>query len=318
MSVMDYIHKVKETVLGATDGIGTDEDAIQAELKHKSSGDTASIKKMYSAETSSLLAEEAPDAKKYNPSGDVKALMGASEGWGTDEGSIMKTLKGKSPEEMAALKKAYAEKTGGSLDSMLKDELSGDDLKAAQSAMSGKGGGAAEAADKLAAATEGWGTDEDSIMSTLKGKSPKEMEDIKATYAKKYGGSLDDKLSDEMSGDDLKKAKGMAAGEKEEGSWWDTFTAPWKKMLGGGDEKKEAPGKTVEGVGSQFASAAIKGAVGGAMGMNPMAAMMSRMATGAVQGATRSAMGTDEDKIKSQMSGLPPDKLAELKKSYSK
>jgi hypothetical protein len=52
----------------------------------------------------------------------------------------MEVLKGKSPEETAKLKNEYMKKSGGSLDDMLSDELSGADLKKATSLMGGGGG----------------------------------------------------------------------------------------------------------------------------------------------------------------------------------
>jgi len=75
----------------------------------------------------------------------------------------------------------------------------------------------AAATSQLAAAMEGWGTDEDAIYSALRGKSAAEVAAIKAEYQKSTGHSLEAALSDEMSGDELGEAMGYLSGDPAKG-----------------------------------------------------------------------------------------------------
>ena len=66
----------------------------------------------------------------------------------------------------------------------------------------------AGAADTLARAMKGWGTDEAAIHNALRGKSASEIEAIKQAYAKNNPGStLDADLKSELSGNDLNEAQ---------------------------------------------------------------------------------------------------------------
>ena len=247
-------------------------------------------------------AEEEKKKKEFEAKtkGAADALFKAMDGWGTDEKAIMGALKGKTPEEIAAIKKAYEEKTGRSLDKDLASEMDGNDLKEAKALMSDdpvqkavaelqnsvsfwstdrdkikgtldgitdpelrkkvvaeyekatgtrlekmlseegvKGVDSAayakpedgptgpmrdlseeekkksrDAVGELEGAMNRWGTDEAKLMAALKGKSPEELAFIKAEFKRRNNGkSLDSVLEDELSGTDLKEAKGLMSGD---------------------------------------------------------------------------------------------------------
>jgi len=71
-----------------------------------------------------------------------------------------------------------------------------------------------ETANNLFKAMDGWGTDEDTLLNALRGKSPAEINAIKAEYADHFGRSLDDDIGGELGGKDLEEAK--AASTKRE------------------------------------------------------------------------------------------------------
>jgi annexin A7/11 len=153
-----------------------------------------------------------PVRKPYNAAADVKALDTAMAGMGTDEDAIFNVLKGKTPDQRAAIKKAYKARTGRELSADLKDELSGSEYNKAKAYLTQ---GRETEADRIRNAVEGAGTDENTVFRMLEGKTQSEVTAIKAEYKKKYGESLDSRLADEMSGSDLVKAKNLLKGEPE-------------------------------------------------------------------------------------------------------
>jgi len=128
--------------------------------------------------------------------GAADQLFKAMDGWGTDEKAIMNALKGKSPEEMKAIKEAYQKKTGRSLDADLADEMSGTDLKEAKALMSADPVQGAVA--QLQSAMEGWGTDEKKVKETLDSiTDPEVKKKVIAEYEKQTGQRLQKALEEE-------------------------------------------------------------------------------------------------------------------------
>ncbi|MCT7973038.1 eCIS core domain-containing protein [Laspinema olomoucense] len=171
----------------------------------------------------------AVDPGKINQAAEY--LREAMEGWGTDEDLIMRTLDNKTAAELAAIEEKYLEMYGRTLEYDLRDELSGKDLNQAMGYLSkareenkAKVTGVEkkndtqetkdlvnsqemlQAADALYKAMEGWGTDEKTIMNTLRGKTLQQIDAIKRVYLDHYGRSLEHDLKDELSGKDLKEA----------------------------------------------------------------------------------------------------------------
>ena len=148
--------------------------------------------------------------KPYSPSGDARELFEAADGLGTDEKAIFKALEGKTPEQVQKLKEHYKDHYGTSLDKMLNDELSGSDLNRARNLL--KGNQESADADALHKAMAGIGTDEETVFEALEGKTPEQLEKIKQEYQSKYRVSLDRKLTSDMAGDDLVRAKALLNG----------------------------------------------------------------------------------------------------------
>jgi hypothetical protein len=159
-------------------------------------------------------------------------LRKAMKGWGTDEDLIMRTLNNKTAEELAAIEENYLEMYGRTLEYDLRDELSGKDLNQAMEYLSKareknkakvtsveeendtqetkdlvKSQEILQAADALYKAMEGWGTDEKTIMNTLRGKNLQQIAAIKRVYLDHYGRKLEHDLKDELSEKDFQEAK---------------------------------------------------------------------------------------------------------------
>lgn len=143
----------------------------------------------------------------------VGQLIGAMDGWGTDEEKLCQILIGRTPEEIDALKAEYRRRQGRSLEDDVADETSGD-LKASllQALRSGATADAPNFdakhdAEILYEAVDGWGTDEAAIFNVLRNRSQAQIEQIKTAYREKYGESLYDALDGDLSGDDWDLAK---------------------------------------------------------------------------------------------------------------
>ncbi|MBD2013025.1 DUF4157 domain-containing protein, partial [Microcoleus sp. FACHB-53] len=114
---------------------------------------------------------------------------------------LKKPLAGKSAEELDAIKKEYQAKYGKDFDSALKDAtLDPAKIKAAT--------------DALFKAIDGWGSDEDTILKTLAGKSKAEVAAIRKEYSDHYGRNLDSDINSELSGSDKQEALAHLSGDK--------------------------------------------------------------------------------------------------------
>ena len=144
--------------------------------------------------------------------GAASSLFRAMDGLGTDEDAIHAALRGRSPAEIAEIRRIYADHyPGRTLDADLSDELSGDELGAAQAALSGDP--VVAAAATLQNAASGLGTDEAAIQRTLEGISdPTQRAAVAAEFERRTGQSLDAMLDDEMSGADLTISRHLADG----------------------------------------------------------------------------------------------------------
>ncbi|OKH50474.1 hypothetical protein NIES2101_19265 [Calothrix sp. HK-06] len=210
----------------AIEGLGTDEKAVYKYLEGKNPEEIEKIKKAYQEKTGRTLAADIEDDFSDAEKDQADALLAedkaaaaaarikeAADGLGTDEKGIYDQLKGKSQQEREAIVKAYEDKYGkGSFDTMLKDELSDDDLKQAQQY---KNKGELDPSFALNLAMNGLGTDEDLIKETLKDKSKEEIKAIKEAYAKETGKNLDTELKSELDGRDAFEVGQMLKGKPE-------------------------------------------------------------------------------------------------------
>jgi hypothetical protein len=136
----------------------------------------------------------------------------AMDQWGTEENRIYTALASLTPIQAAAVRKCYvAEEYGSDLDADLASELSDDELDRAKALLAGDQTEADVSA--LHYAIEGWGTDEKTIMSVLRNKSPEERKKILERYQAKHGVSLTADLEGDLSSHDLDRANALMDGD---------------------------------------------------------------------------------------------------------
>lgn len=152
-------------------------------------------------------------ARPYRPDGDVRTLRNAMEGLGTDEAAIHNVLKGKSAAERQALQRAYREQTGRELRDDMRSEMSGEDLRRAESYLNQ---GRQTDADRLYEAMRGAGTDEATVMRMLEGKTPQEVQALRDEYRQKYNQDLGQDIRSELSGSDQRRAEILLQGQPTE------------------------------------------------------------------------------------------------------
>jgi len=142
----------------------------------------------------------------------VREVRGSVKGWGTDEKRLFKALTGRTPIQVAAMRKAYAAVyEGRNMDEDIDDDLSGSELERANALRTGDP--VAGAVATLHDAMEGLGTDEELIFRTLRGKTPAERDAIIAAYKERYGVTLQSDLDDELSGNELGQATALLQGD---------------------------------------------------------------------------------------------------------
>ena len=135
----------------------------------------------------------------------------AVDGAGTDEEALKDALIGLSKEDAALVKEAYMSLYGENIEDAIKDDTSGELKKILLSALEGKTAtkkdedfDAKKVADQVHDAVDGWGTDEDSLKSALLGLTAEQANEVKDVYKSTYGGSLEDAIKGDTSGQ-LKK-----------------------------------------------------------------------------------------------------------------
>ncbi len=179
-------------------------EKLRDEVMSKPYSEADNLEQIAQAENAGFSATKIAD-NLYN------AMFGGVTGWGTDEGKIFANLGGLSPLAGRAVRATYNQDHGRNLDSDLKSEMGGGELLRAQGALNGDV--VTEAVGALHEAMDGLGTDEDTIMKMLRGKSEAERALIKAEYLRRYGVNLDAELKDEMSDHDLDRAEALMDGD---------------------------------------------------------------------------------------------------------
>jgi hypothetical protein len=94
------------------------------------------------------------------------------------------------------------------------------------------------AAEQIHKASQGFGTDEESIHKALEGKSPEELKQLNDLYKQQYGMSLEDQMTEELSGAELERAMkplrdaGVASFEsKDQASDYENLTPDDKRAM---------------------------------------------------------------------------------------
>ncbi|MBL0213629.1 MAG: hypothetical protein IPQ07_07090 [Myxococcales bacterium] len=224
----------------AMDGWGTDEKKVFATLQGKSPEEIQAIKAAYEARThrsldadltSEMSGAELKEAKALLAQDPVQskvaALQNAMEGWGTDEQKVKDTLASiTDPELKKKVVAEYEKATGEKLSTRSPLEMYGErgrqrttSKKDSQTNVDQEGRRAPRVQDVKLATQSDHGGDRSlghagaAISNALKGKSPAEVEAIKAAFKEHSGKDLDDVLEDELSGTELKEAKALMSGD---------------------------------------------------------------------------------------------------------
>jgi len=136
-------------------------------------------------------------------------LFNAMDGWGTNEDAVLSTLRGKTPAEIAAIRTQFKNHYDQDLDSWIKDEMGGDDLKEVNALMSG---------DKVAGVLAGlensvgfWGDDEAKIEELMRGLSADELKELKASP--KWA-QVQKSMNSALGGDDQEVFDALVQGDK--------------------------------------------------------------------------------------------------------
>ncbi|MET0309933.1 MAG: DUF4157 domain-containing protein [Sphingomonas sp.] len=198
---------------------------------------------------------------------------------------------------------------------------------------------AEQIASEIRTAVDGWGTDEQAIFNALAGRSPAEIADIEKAYLALSGGeTLEARLRDELSGDDLSRAMSMLRGESAATEaarqiWnavrgWGTdeesiyaalsgrSTEQWiaiqdaYKQVAGEDLIARLQDELSDGEWKHLRSL-LPGAEGGAATDEDRATVAANQIQHAVDG-----LGTDEEAIFSALTGRSAAELAEIQKRY--
>jgi len=164
-------------------------------------------------EWSKLSVIAKTEGGRFNALERARKLRGAMSGLGTNERRVHSALANLTPLKHAVLRKCYASTYGHSLESALRDELSGDDLVRAISA----GDKAAGDAVALHEATAGkfFGTNEAAVMRVLRNKAPEERRRIEEEYRRLYNVDLRDHLKDDLNDIEMERADALLDGNTE-------------------------------------------------------------------------------------------------------
>lgn len=214
------IEQVATILRNAVEGLGTDEAAIFNALTGRTPAEITAIEAAYEALSG---GEKLVDRLRSELSGrelsralsllhgetaeteTARRLWDAMRGLGTDEEAIYAAVAGRTAAQWAQIQRAYRELTGDALVAELQDELTSREWQYLQTLLPGAAGGAATAADRatvianrLEAAVEGLGTDEDAIYAALTGHSDAELRSIEQRFQLLTGQELAARLRDEL------------------------------------------------------------------------------------------------------------------------
>lgn len=224
----DPVQAAAATLVRASSGLGTDEEAIQSTLRGITDPAVrAQVEAEYARRTggalSAMLSDElgGTDAEVATAlssgnrdEADAILLENAMSGLGTDEEGINKVLEGATDQaHRDRLLAAYEARTGRSLQTDMTDEMSGTDLSLSGALATGDAAGAA--AVRIQAAASGLGTDEDAIFQQLSAADPAQRTAIITAYNTRFGGAngtnLEAMLADELGAMDGERATQLAA-----------------------------------------------------------------------------------------------------------
>ncbi|MBL7745888.1 MAG: DUF4157 domain-containing protein, partial [Chitinophagaceae bacterium] len=220
--------QIATTLHNASDGPGTDEDAIFNALTGRTLPEIADIAAAYAALSGgtleamlqselsgnelsralSLLRGETPDTEI------ARTLWNAMRGLGTDESAIYAAVAGRTAAQWTTIQDAFRQMTGNNLLTEIRDELTDTEWDYFQTLLPGAEGGAVTDEDRatvianqLETAMDGWGTDESAIYAALTGHTETELREIERRYRLLTGRQLNTDLRDELTDSEYEQAQ---------------------------------------------------------------------------------------------------------------
>lgn len=180
-------------------------EAMKREVLAKPDSEADNLASIGAAETPGFDAERIGDQL-------YQAMFGGVTGLGTDEEQIYRNLTGLTAVQGRAVRAKYNSERGRDLDDDLAGELDADNaLIRAQAALAGDP--VMETVGALNEAMAGVGTDEDTIMRMLRGKTAEQRARIVEEYRRRYRVDLDAELRSEMSSHELERSEALLAGD---------------------------------------------------------------------------------------------------------
>lgn len=203
----------EERLMGALDGKSPEQvQALEAEYKDHYDRDLRADIRSELGGSDLQRAEALLEGNQA--AGTADRLAQAMDGVGTDEQAVFDALEGKTEAERGAIRDAYLDRHGASLDGRIAEEMGGTDRDRAEALMRGDVAGADAA--RIRGAIAGAGTDEQAVYDTLAGRSPDERAAISAAYAERYGEgdatALERDIRSDFGGTDRDRALGLLGG----------------------------------------------------------------------------------------------------------
>ena len=179
--------------------------AMKREVMGKPNAEWESLDEIARAQRPGFSAETNADEL-------YQAMFGGVTGWGTDEARIYRNLEGLTPLQGKTVRAVYRVDHGRNLDSDLASELDeSDELIRAKGLL--EGDPVMSTVGALREAMSGLGTDEDTIMKVLRGKTAEQRARIIEEYRRQYGVDLNRELRSELGGHDLDRANALVEGD---------------------------------------------------------------------------------------------------------
>lgn len=181
----------------------------------------------------------------FNAGERARNIHRAVDGMGTDDDAVWRGLAGLTSIQAAALRKCYsATYDGADLDDDLEGDFSGSDEDRALAMLSGDPVAAAVAS--VYASVRGAGTDERTIMETLRGLTPAQRAEVERRYLAEHGETLDAALRDDLHDDnELGQALALSRGDLESADAFElrqAFDNDWLGVLPAGTDEDAAFG----------------------------------------------------------------------------
>ncbi|MFI0237580.1 nucleic acid/nucleotide deaminase domain-containing protein [Streptomyces sp. NPDC016845] len=217
---MARLNKEQRTVVvaylasGGQDSIGAVATGVVARIRARR---VPELTRRIEAQAIKDLAWEDLDAlgRQQNPAFQAGHLTWdirrAVKGSGTDEPLLFSAIGGRTPVQIAAVRKAYTAIFERDMDDDINSDVAGSEQDRADKLLSGDpiAGAVATIADAVA----GPGTEEATITQALRTATPAQREAIVVAYEKTYGIGLLKELGSELRGNDLAQAQALLAGD---------------------------------------------------------------------------------------------------------